>query len=57
LVCPSHESTAATATGGFAAERRRMQQISISSCVRQAAGAGIYQQIAGSVMLRADGGG
>jgi len=56
LVFPSHELTAATATGGFAAERRRMQQISISS-VRQAAGAGIYQQIAGSVMLRADGGG
>jgi len=38
-VCLSHRSTAATAAGGFAAERRRLQQISIDS---------------DSVMLRAD---
>ena len=45
-VCLSHRSTAATVAGGFAAERRRLQQISVNNCGRRAAG----------VMLRADGG-
>jgi len=33
----SHRLTTATAAGGFAAERRRMKQISIDSCGRHAA--------------------
>jgi len=35
-VCLSHRLTTATAAGGFAAERRRMKQISIDSCGRHA---------------------
>ena len=44
------------ADGGFAAERRRLQRISLDSC-----GAALHAPVlgsdAGSVMLRADGGG
>jgi len=48
-ICPSvsHRSTAVTADGGFAAKRRRLQQISCSRRRRSAANAG-------SVMLTAD---
>ena len=38
-VCLSRRSTAATAAGGFAAERQNLQQVSIDSCGRRAAGA------------------
>ena len=51
-VCLSHRSIAASAAGGFAAERRCLQQMSIERCGRRAAGAGAQQQI-----LRAGGGG
>jgi len=44
-VRPSVRSTAATATGGFDAERRRLQQISIDSYGRRAAGASAQQQM------------
>ena len=47
-VCLSHRSTAATAAGGFAAERGRLQLISFDSWCAQ-------QQNAGSVLLRAEG--
>jgi len=39
-----------SAAGGFAAERRRMQQISIDSCGRRAAGAGAHAANAGSAL-------
>ena len=41
----SHRSTAATAAGGFAVERRRLQQILIDSCGRRAVGAVPQQQM------------
>jgi len=41
-VCLSHRTTAA---GGFAAERRRLQQTSVDICERRAAGAGAQQQM------------
>ena len=45
-VCPSvHQSTAATASGRFTAERRRLQQISIDSCGCCPAGAGAPQHM------------
>ena len=44
-VCLSHRFTAAAAVGGFAAERQRLQQISIDSCGRRAAGAGAQRQM------------
>ena len=44
-VCLFHRLTAASAAGEFAAERRRLQQISIDSCGRLAAGAGIQLQM------------
>ena len=46
-VCLSLRSTVATAAGGFAAERRRLQQISIDSCGCFVAGtgAGAHQQM------------
>jgi len=40
----SHRSTAATAVGGFAAERPAGKKISIYS-LRRAAGAGVQQQM------------
>jgi len=45
FVCVSYRSTAATAAGGFAAERRRLLQISINSCGRHALGVGAQQQM------------
>ena len=43
--CLSHRSTTATAAGGFAAECRRLQQLSIDSCGRRAAVASAQQQM------------
>jgi len=39
----SHRSTAAMADGGFAAERRRLQRISLDSC-----GAALHAPVLGS---------
>ena len=56
-VCPSRRSTAAmAAVGGFAAERPCGQEILIDNCGRHAQ-APVLSTDAGSVMLRADGGG
>jgi len=43
-VCLFHRSTTTTAAGGFAAERRRLREISVDSCGRRTAGAAGAQQ-------------